>query len=289
MRRLLVLLIFLAATPLLAMEPVGKVIDLAGEAWVTHAWVTHAQEKAVVAFLNQEIQLGDVIKTKANGAVKILFIDDTILTVKENSSVLITEFLFDSKAKQRKVVFNAQYGKIRTLIGKFVGRDQLVEIRTPTAVAGIRGTDIAALVQPRSTTFYCFICDPNLVSIFNAKYTDKVVSLATEQAIEVIMEVPASEKNIVPVPEGTQPRFDIPKEGATGKAVQAAGKEAAKEAVGKEAPVAKEPSAESLLEKVTTETGSAAVDPGTAAGGTPPNPGAALENKTGSTVKITLP
>lgn len=182
--------------------PAGEVIDLQGEALIQPAGGT-----AKPAALKQTVAVGDKLETKATGALKILFVDDTILTLKENSKTLITEFLFDPKAGKRKTVLNVLAGKARTTVGKFFGDDQMVEIKTPTAVAGIRGTDVGVLVKRIKTNFYCF--DGEFIS-YNIDFPDKVVSVKEGLGIEISAGVPASTDNLAPIPADIQSQsFDI--------------------------------------------------------------------------------
>lgn len=201
-------LVFLSAIFLVPMaaaaqaEPAGQIIDLKGE-----VSLTPKGGAAKAAALKQPVSMGDKLETRATGAVKILFVDDTVLTLKENSKALITEFLFDAKASKRKTVLNVLSGKARTVVGKFFGEDQTVEVKTPTAVAGIRGTDVGAVVEPKKTTFYCF--DGKFTS-YNIDYPDKAVTVSEGLGISIFEGVPAAVENIAPIPADVQPQsFDV--------------------------------------------------------------------------------
>lgn len=151
MRKLLFTAVFLLSLSAFAAEPVGLIVDTAGEVLLRQEGMGPA-----LPAVQQPVYVGDVIETKKTGSLKILFRDDTILTIKENSKTLISAFLFDAKKRERNVVFDVPYGKIRSVVGRFFGEDQPVQIKTPTAVAGIRGTDVGAQVTAKKTDFYCF-------------------------------------------------------------------------------------------------------------------------------------
>lgn len=196
------LLLFTPIAAAAQAEPAGQVIDLQGEVNFTPAGGAPKP-----AALKQSIAVGDKLETKATGAVKILFVDDTILTLKENSKALITEFLFDAKAGKRKTVLNVLAGKARATVGKFFGDDQTVEIKTPTAVAGIRGTDVGVLVSRIKTNFYCF--DGEFFS-YNIDFPDKVVDVKKGLGIEIAEGLPASPENLAPIPADVMEQsFDI--------------------------------------------------------------------------------
>ena len=287
MRRLLLILFLFSFSSAWGAEPIGKVIDITGE-----SWITHPSKKSSIAFLNREIYLGDAVKTTKSGAVKILFIDDTMLTVKEDSSVLVSEFLFNPKKKERKVTLNATYGRVRALIGKFFGKDQPVEIYTPTAVAGIRGTDVGIAATAQSSTVYCFICEELVFSVHNIDFVNKQVSLASGQAIEIFKHKAALQEAIVPIPEDILDKkeilFDIQK-GETAKAVESATKEATKETTGtvvavKESSVEKLPVLDQVKETKSQEE-AITTTPGNVDTSTAVNPGGTLQN---SAVHVTL-
>src|SRR3989338_6236063 len=199
MKKLLFLLLLFSQTALGA-EPVGQIADLVGGVWVTQ----EGQSPALAAF-KQSIHVGDVIETKKEGAVKILFVDDTLLTIKENSKALITKFLFNSEAKERKAVFDVLFGRVRTVVGRFFGKAQPVEIKTPLAIAGIRGTDVGALVQKKSSVFYCF---EGLFDAYNVTIPDKIIQVKEGFFTEVLEGIPPSE--LLPIPadvlDNKQPR-----------------------------------------------------------------------------------
>ena len=202
MKKLLFLLLLFSQTALGA-EPVGQIADLVGGVWVTQ----EGQSPALAAF-KQSIHVGDVIETKKEGAVKILFVDDTLLTIKENSKALITKFLFNSEAKERKAVFDVLFGRVRTVVGRFFGKAQPVEIKTPLAIAGIRGTDVGALVQKKSSVVYC--CE-GLFDAYNVTIPDKIIQVKEGFFTEVLEGIPPSE--LLPIPadvlDNKRELFDI--------------------------------------------------------------------------------
>ena len=203
MRKFITICLVLISLQAFGQEPAGEVADFVGE-----AWVVSGGEKFRPA-LKQPIHAGDILETKKNGAIKILFKDDTLLTLKENSKTIITEYLFEPKAKKRRAVFNTLFGKIRTVVGRFFGKDELVEIKTPTAVAGIRGTDIGAVVTKKKTVFYCFsgVCDT-----YNIALPEQRIEMMAGTFTEVTQD--AAPIPLAPIPETIETNkeniFDIP-------------------------------------------------------------------------------
>lgn len=226
MKKLAFSLCLLITLPLWAQEPVGQVVDLVGSVWVTHRGA-----KPIQALFRESIYLGDEIQTKLEGGVKILFRDDTLLTVKENSKVLITEFLFNPAEKTRKISFDATFGSIRAIVGKFFGKDQLIEIKTPTAVAGIRGTDLGALIERKMSSLYCFKCDPALVETYNTEFPGERVALKSGETIEVLAGRAAAKEHISAIPKDIIDQIDILfdiQKGAAAETTRQASSESAK-------------------------------------------------------------
>lgn len=198
MKKLLVLALLVFGFPAFAAQPAGHLIDLKGEVSVT----TGGQ--AGPGQFKQALFVGDVVETKKSGTAKILFLDDTLLALKENSKVQISAFLFDAKAKKRQTVIEGFFGKIRAVVGKFLGEDQPVQIKTPTAVAGIRGSDVGADIRPRSTSFYCF---DGSWDAYNTRFPDRKILLNKGFSIEIFKNTAALQENVVPIPADVEERM----------------------------------------------------------------------------------
>lgn len=281
--------VWIFTAPAMAQEPVAKVVDLEGD-----VWITHGGGKPTLATLQYSIFLQDQIETKTTGGVKILFADDTILTVKENSKILITQFLFDPKAKRRRITLEAAFGRLRTIVTQFVGKDQPVEIKTPTAVAGIRGTDLGMMVETKQSTFYCFHCERQEVQTYNREFPSQAVTLASGEAIRILAGRAATSRDITAIPKDILDRieilFDIQK-GASQEAVKQAGEAEVKTSA--TAPEEKKGEEPTLTEKASQAkegiTSTLENNPQGRDQQTEVIPGGGDEATSGTTVTITLP
>ncbi|MDO8526344.1 MAG: FecR family protein [Deltaproteobacteria bacterium] len=196
-----VFLLMLITLPAFGAEPAGEVVDFSGRSLITSGKKAPAPPK-----FKQSIYLGDTIQTKSNGSVKILFHDDTLLTVKENSKAIISDFLFEPEARKRKTVFNVVSGKIRTVVGRFFGESEQVKIKTPNAVAGIRGTDAAASVTFDATKFFCF---SGTFDAYNVNDPEKPTKLTEGTYTEILKDKPPTKISPIPNPEELQKSYDI--------------------------------------------------------------------------------
>jgi hypothetical protein len=113
-----------------AKDEAGSVVALKGRAAIER------QKKSLDAKIKDTIFMNDIITTFDASRVKMLFLDDSVLTLGEKSKVSVKEFV-QGKGKGDKSIFNLIDGKMRSVVGR-AG----FEIHTPTAVAAARGTII---------------------------------------------------------------------------------------------------------------------------------------------------
>lgn len=113
-----------------AKEDIATVVALRGKASIER------DKKEAAAKVKDSILLNDTVLTQEAARAKLLFIDDSVLSISEKSKVIIKEFVY-SKDKGGKSIFNLIDGKMRSVVGKTE-----FEVHTPTAVAAARGTVI---------------------------------------------------------------------------------------------------------------------------------------------------
>ena len=105
--------------------------------------VTSVERKGTESDLNldSDIMFMDNVKT-GKGEVGITFIDDTNVAVSSQSSLIIDDFVYDpNSAEGSKLVLKVALGTVRYASGNIAKLNkQNVDIRTPTARIGVRGT-----------------------------------------------------------------------------------------------------------------------------------------------------
>ena len=94
------------------------------------------------------IEFKDNVRT-GNGNVGIKFVDDTNVAVSPHSSLIIDEFIYDPNSRTgSKLVMNIALGTVRYASGNIAKLSQQnVDIRTPTARIGVRGTAFSMTVD----------------------------------------------------------------------------------------------------------------------------------------------
>jgi hypothetical protein len=118
----------------LAKDEVGTMVAIRGKA------IIERDKKAIWAKVNDSVFFSDTISTMEASRAKMLFIEDSVLTLGEKSKVVIKEFVY-SKDKRGRSIFNLIDGKMRAIVGK-----TNFEVHTPTAVAAARGSVVLAEV-----------------------------------------------------------------------------------------------------------------------------------------------
>jgi len=126
---------------------------MAGSAWAEIGSVTESSGTAIIKRGKDTIQIAkgtlieinDKVETK-NGKVKIVFKDDTNVTVTESSSLVIDDFVYDPKSGAGKLGLKAAAGTVRYVSGSIAKDPKNVKINTPTAAIAVRGTDFVMAV-----------------------------------------------------------------------------------------------------------------------------------------------
>ena len=84
------------------------------------------------------IQPKDIIITDKASSAMMVFPDNSMIKLEQNSKLEINEFLF--KEKSRTAIFLLSIGKMTATVNKFIGGDNVFEVHSPTSIVGVRGT-----------------------------------------------------------------------------------------------------------------------------------------------------
>ena len=120
----------------------GMVERLQGTANVVGA----SGQKALAA--NSEVFQGDQINTAAEAELLLRMTDGTVIAMRPNSNLIVSEYHFDKNDSNNDNVFiRLLKGGLRTVTGAIGKKNpQKVHFTTPTATVGIRGTDFELAV-----------------------------------------------------------------------------------------------------------------------------------------------
>ena len=138
-------------------DVIGDVILHTGNAVIEQDGEDVEAEKDLDVFSYNTVKTG-------KGKVAIGFIDDTRVDVTEHSKLIIDEFVYDPNTKTGSLSLKAALGTIRYASGQIAKTSPTeVQIKTPTATIGVRGTDFTMTVDEigSSTIILLPSCDTN--------------------------------------------------------------------------------------------------------------------------------
>ena len=139
---LLVAALLLLAAAVSAQE-VGTVAAVEGAAEVGSGgtWIT--------ATTGTPVHRGDQLRTGTPGRLRIVFQDDSVLAISENSFVTVNEQVFNPATGKAKSFIELLQGKVSAVVSDYYHRSgNSYEIKTVTAVAGVRGTEFSMAYNP---------------------------------------------------------------------------------------------------------------------------------------------
>ncbi len=120
------------------------------------AQITRGADKFLTG-MNTPVDMNDEIETLA-GTIKILFVDNTKVTVSEYSKLIIDEFIYDGNTKKGKVNLKASLGTLRYTSGLIAKNSkENVKITTPTASVAVRGTDFEVVVNETGASTFTLL------------------------------------------------------------------------------------------------------------------------------------
>jgi len=140
------LLLFIISSVCLLAE-IAKVSAVVGDAKIVRG------NETIIVKLGSLIEEKDIIETKKNSKVQIIFKDNTIVTLGKSSALNINEYLFDLKNPNKsKTDLNFFKGAFKTITGK-IGKinKKKFKLRTKSSTIGIRGT----VLLGNETTVLC--------------------------------------------------------------------------------------------------------------------------------------
>jgi hypothetical protein len=118
-------------------QPLGTVSVLEGRASVTRAGTSQTEALQ----LGSPLYRNDTIKTEDGGKLRVLFIDQSVISVASNTSLTITEYVFNPQEQVRTGGVKLLWGKVKCFVNDFLGyRSKRFTVQTNTAVIGVRGT-----------------------------------------------------------------------------------------------------------------------------------------------------
>ena len=140
---LLVAVLLIAIGNVYAAEPIGGIIEQSGKA----GSIVRLSGEELTANLQTDIISFDEVETE-NGRLKIQFVDETQVSLTEHTYMEIDEYVYDPDPSKSKMALNFVQGTARFATGGLgLVPKENIQIQTPTATIGIRGTDFTTTVD----------------------------------------------------------------------------------------------------------------------------------------------
>jgi len=138
-------------------QPIGSITSLEGEVYLYHKGEKGEVLQEVRAVLGDAIYLCDHILTEKLSRVQILFDDESLLNLAEETYIQITEHVYSPEKNRRSSIFRLMVGKVRAIVGRyFAGAGSGFAVNTPTAIIGVRGTHfVVDATRADETTVIC--------------------------------------------------------------------------------------------------------------------------------------
>ena len=91
----------------------------------------------------------DTLVTGADGQLGITFADNSRFALGPNTEIRVDKFTFNSTTHEGRFVSRVKKGRLSVISGRIAkARDDAMQIRTPTQILGVRGTEFLVKVDP---------------------------------------------------------------------------------------------------------------------------------------------
>lgn len=140
---IIVLVLIFAAQMAAAQEAAGEFTKVSGIAKLARGG------NEVDIAVGMPVAVGDKVRTSANAQVSVTFKDASKLELGESSSFTVDEYAIAGSSRL-KAVIELWGGHLHSIVTVVVGSAPNFEVRTPNAVAAVRGTEFeTAFVEGR--------------------------------------------------------------------------------------------------------------------------------------------
>jgi len=140
-----------------AADSIGGVIESSG----TPGSILRETGEQLQADIDTDIASYDEVETQ-NGRLKLQFVDETQVSLTEHTYMLIDEYVYDPDPSKSKMALNFVQGTARFATGGLgLVPKENIQIQTPTATIGIRGTDFTTTVDELGRSLVILLPDEN--------------------------------------------------------------------------------------------------------------------------------
>jgi hypothetical protein len=111
--------------------------------------IINGKSESTEAKVSSKIYVGETVVTDNDSRAKIIMSDRNVLNILPNTKMKIERYT--NEGENKEVQLNLIEGKVRSNVGeKYDNKSSRFEIRTATAVAGVRGTEFITSYDPKT-------------------------------------------------------------------------------------------------------------------------------------------
>lgn len=130
--------------------------------------ISAKDKKEAPVKVGSKVFVGDTVVTEKDSRAKIVMSDRNVLQLSPESRFEINKYKSAATENEREVQVSLMQGKVRVQVEQKYGEKNKFELRTPTAVAGVRGTEYIAQFNP-TTNSSMFVVMSGSVSVAPAR------------------------------------------------------------------------------------------------------------------------
>ncbi|OFZ16916.1 MAG: hypothetical protein A2Z20_09395 [Bdellovibrionales bacterium RBG_16_40_8] len=103
--------------------------------------IQNSSSQETKAKIGQKVFAKDTIIAGKDSRAKIVMVDNNELNVSPDTRIQIQNYEYKPSEDKKNVLLNVLYGKVRAKVNQKYDGDNTFQVTTPSAVAGVRGTD----------------------------------------------------------------------------------------------------------------------------------------------------
>ena len=145
----------LAGLQVAVADPIGFVAASEGDTQL----LPGGETSWALALVDQDVEIGDTARTGVDSALKLVLVDDTTLTLGEDTEVVIDELLVGPVALREISVLRQISGKLRVRVGEAFGGTTRLQVHTPTAVMGVKGSQFTSWILREEGETHTLVCN----------------------------------------------------------------------------------------------------------------------------------
>ena len=129
--------------------------------------------------------------------MRIVFSDESIISVGSGSGLTINEYVYRPEEQVRSSTLRLLYGKVKSFVKDLTGyRKQKFNVTTDTAVIGVRGTVFLVWVEGELTQVACFESEISVQSMYDPT---QIITVTPNMMTEITTgRAPSSQFQITP-------------------------------------------------------------------------------------------